>query len=221
MKKFIFFASIVMCLFLSTNASAQVTNGSFEAGTCNGTFTTVLAGQTNITGWTVGGHSVDYICSYWQASDGNRSIDLNGNGTGSLSQTIATIPGVTYGVYFDMSGNPDGPPDERLMAVSATGTASEVFSYTADNNTHADMQWASESYQFAATSSSTLLSFVTNTLGFYGPALDNVEVIALFGQVCHRNNGKAPFKTLTIDPESVPDHLGHGDQPGPCPTPES
>jgi len=94
-----------------------------------------------------------------------------------------------------------------------------VFSYTADNNTHADMQWASESYQFAATTSSTLLSFVTNTPGFYGPALDNVEVIALFGQVCHRNHGKAPFKTLTIDPESVPDHLGHGDQPGPCPAP--
>jgi len=220
MKKFIFFASIVMCLFMSTNASAQVINGSFETGTCNGAFTTVLAGQTNITGWTVGGHSVDYICFYWQASDGNRSIDLNGNGPGGLSQVVGTTAGYTYQVTFDMSGNPDGAPTVKLLSVSADGENSTQYSYTIGTNTHADMEWETNNYYFTATDTSTILDFLTNTTGFYGPALDNVS-ISVVTQVCHRNHGKAPFKTLTIDPESVSDHLGHGDQPGPCPAPES
>src|SRR5688500_8882000 len=76
------FTILITCLVLSTDLSAQINNGSFESGGCFGQFTTLGNGSTNITGWVVGGHSVDYICRYWQASDGARSIDLNGKRTG-------------------------------------------------------------------------------------------------------------------------------------------
>jgi len=34
--------------------------------------------------------------------------------------------------------------------------------------------------------------------------------------VCHRNKGKAPFKTLAISGNMLAAHLGHGDTEGPC-----
>lgn len=70
----------------------------------SGGFFTIFAGQTDIFDWTVGLHSVDYIGDYWEALEGERSVDLNGHRTGEISQTLATTPGITYQVSFDMSG---------------------------------------------------------------------------------------------------------------------
>ena len=178
MKNFLVFAFTILgvLLFSGPAVSAQ-TDPSFETGTNPGGFSTVFAGQTNISGWSVDFGSVDYIGSYWQASHGSRSIDLNGhNQRGKISQELATVPGWTYKVTFDMSGNPDGNPISKSLLVSAGQQPAWIYRYVIGTNTHADMQWVSETYYFTAEDSTTLLSFTSLIQGFYGPAIDNISV---------------------------------------------
>src|ERR1700736_3616949 len=79
--------------------AAPFTNGGFEAGNYTGnlsTFQTLGNGSTAITGWTVGGNSIDWIAGYWQPNSGAMSIDLDGNAPGSISQTFDTTAGQQY-----------------------------------------------------------------------------------------------------------------------------
>ncbi len=212
MKKLLIFAFTVLSVFLSLGhtVSAQV-NISFETGTNPGSFTTVYASQTNITNWSVDFGSVDYIGTYWQPSTGVRSIDLNGqNQRGQISQIIPTTTGWTYKVTFDLSGNPDGGPTVKFMSVSADKEQTQFYFYIIGNNTRVDMQWEPNTYHFTANFPITFLSFTSQITGFYGPALDNINV-SVETQVCHQLE-----KTLTLSPPEVAVHLAHGDTPGPC-----
>lgn len=166
--------------------AASFSNGSFESGTAPGSFMTVSSpASTTITNWTVSSGSVDYIGSYWMAADGSRSIDLNGNEAGTITQTFDTIPGATYQVTFALSGNPDNSasstlmsPSNKVVRVSATGATSSDYSYdtVAMGNTLASMKWASSTYTFIATGSSTTLTFASQIAGAFGPAIDNVTI---------------------------------------------
>ena len=172
-----FVASISMAG--SAFAFSGVSNGSFEAGTFTANpFDTLPAGSTALTDWTIDSGSIDWVGSYWQAADGSRSIDLNGNETGAISQTLTTTIGNTYVVTFSLSGNPDGPPTAKMLTVGATGapTAPYTFDTAAAGNTLANMKWVEQTYSFLATSSSTVLSFTSTIAGPWGPALDNVNV---------------------------------------------
>jgi hypothetical protein len=105
--------SILASLVAFSAQASTFVNGSFELGTAPGQFITLNGGDsTSITGSTVGGGSngVDYIGSYWTASDGSRSIDLNGLVPGSIFQTFDVVAGQTYQVSFDFAGNPAGGP---------------------------------------------------------------------------------------------------------------
>jgi len=190
-------------------------NGSFEVGEDPGIFQVKFAGSTDITDWTITG-SVDYIGTYWEASDGDRSLDLAGNFAGGVSQSMATTPGYVYVVSFDMSGNPAGPPALKRLEVTADGGNSQTYSYTTGTNTLTDMEWERNLYYFTATGTETLIAFNSLTSLFYGPALDNVE-LKVVNRVCHINQGRKGSKTLTIGAAAVVAHLAHGDTPGPCP----
>lgn len=154
------------------------TNGSFETGVDPGSYMVLNATDSaSITGWTVALGSVDYIGTYWTASNGTRSIDVNGNETGSVSQALATVAGGIYKVTFDMSGNPDGGPNEKMLRASA-GSTMQDFSYdtAAMANTREDMKWQNETFSFVATGTNTTLTFASQISGFWGPVLDNVLV---------------------------------------------
>lgn len=165
-----------------------VTNGSFENGTNPGVFTTLSAGDsTTITGWTVNSGTIDYIGSYWQASDGVRSLDLNGLQAGLVSQSIPTVAGTKYFVNFDLSGNPDSSgdpsltsPSAKVVAVSATGGATVPFTFdtAVQANDKTNMKWAPQLYVFTASGAATTLGFASTIAGAFGPALDNVSVRA-------------------------------------------
>lgn len=205
---FLFFSIVV-------SVSAQ-NNGSFEVGTNPGGFTTVSAGQTNVADWSVDFGSVDYIGSYWQASSGVRSIDLNGqNQRGQIGQTLTTTPGWSYQVTFDMSGNPDGGPTQKFMSVTADKINPSFYVYAIGSNTRPDMQYAANSYAFTAGYSTTLLNFTSLIFGFYGPVIDNVNV-SVITQVCHLMPDNITLKTLTLTEPEVAAHLAHGDEAGPC-----
>jgi choice-of-anchor C domain-containing protein len=165
-----------------------VLNGSFEAGSVNVvTFARLFAGSRAITSWIVDVHDVDYAGSgLWNASDGNRSVDLDGATAGSLSQSFATVIGTNYVVTFDLSGNPGSTPYDKLVRVSAGATSAD-FTHTIGTNHIGNagaypwtIPYESHSLQFTATSAQTKLTFasLTNLSGHsgWGPVIDKVDV---------------------------------------------
>jgi len=230
MKNSVIFAAVTLILIGATVRAtpAQVVNGSFESGQDPGVNWLFLnSGSNAMDGWFVSFGTVEYIGGWWQASDGVRSIDMNGNIAGQISQSITTTPGVTYEVAFDMSGNPDGPPSLKEMTVTADGSQAQIFSYDTSlaGNTRPDMRWETKIYTFTATGSTTLIAFTSEVQGWvFGPALDNVRLLERVEPpteepvpiVCHRNFGKKGQKTLIVSPLDVPAHLAHGDTEGPC-----
>jgi choice-of-anchor C domain-containing protein len=159
-----------------------ITNGSFENSDSSvnpgGGFTTLGSGDTRITGWTVGGNSIDYIGGYWQASDGSRSLDMSGGNAGSISQTLATTAGTTYQVLFDLAGNTDGGNVIKKLRVSAAANTQD-YSFDTTGKSHANMGWTTDSFLFTATGGSTTLTFTSLEPNAYGPALDNVRAEAV------------------------------------------
>jgi len=157
-------------------AASAVTNGSFETGTDPGVFSTLVAGDnTSVPGWTVTAGSVDYIGSYWTASDGTRSLDMTGFSAGAISQMFTTVPGHTYTVAFDMAGNPAGAPTVKTLTVDA-GSLPTTYTFDTTGKTLTNMGWQPQTYSFTATGTSTTVTFTSMDSGFYGPALDNVMI---------------------------------------------
>lgn len=156
-----------------------ITNGSFEIGPNPGAYITLQVGSTSITGWTVTRASIDYKGTYWQHSNGSRSVDLDGSpGFGGIAQTFETTPGRTYTIRFDMAGNPDGLPVIKRMRITAAGQQQD-FSFDTTGRSRQNMGWTTHTWSFVANSSSSTLEFYSlDTVdGRYGPGLDNVRLV--------------------------------------------
>lgn len=183
----------LMCLALMHGARADtVTNGSFEQPTVGGGFVTLPAGSSSLTGWTISNgtvgvapDSIDHIGNYWQAADGNQSVDLDGspgdsNEAAAISQTLSLTPGQSYLLTFAMAGNPDD--GNTLKTVDVTfGSVSNVFTFINPSATHSNMGWTYQSLYLPGNlvTGSALLKFDSGTPGWYGPALDDVRVTAV------------------------------------------
>ena len=93
---------------IAGNASANlIVNGSFEYGDrtgANWSWKTVSAGDTSITGWTVGNTGVDWHnnAELNPPQDGAFLVDLNLNGPTNvtLSQSFATVANAKYTLTF-------------------------------------------------------------------------------------------------------------------------
>ena len=180
--KFATGAAVAAAVALSGAAANAVTliNGSFESGTTPGSFITLGHNSTDIEGWIVKGNGVDYVGSYWEAADGDRSVDLSALNGGSIQQTIDTIVGKTYKVSFWLAGNPDDGAGDKLVATSVSGDWVNNFTFTVGaGNNHSNMGWSEYSYEFTAFDSTSTLVFNSQTRTPYGPALDNVSVSAV------------------------------------------
>ena len=173
-------AAAAMASMPVASASAElVTNGGFESTPVSGAFQTYSAGA-DIGGWIVGGDSVDVIDAYWPAAEGTHSVDLSGNAPGSISQTLATTPGATYRIAFDISGNPDQADiDDMSVTWGGTEISESPFSFDSSTASRSDMKWKAYSADVVASGTSTVLTFASETGDAYGPALDNVSVTQL------------------------------------------
>ena len=174
-------ACVAACGLATGAGAATFTNGSFELGVNPGsTFVTLAGGSTGVSDWVVGGNSIDYIGGYWQAEDGARSIDLSGVANGSIAPTFDTVAGQSYLVNFFLAGNPDGGPAAKVAISSADGLQQQnnIFTVTGSDS-RTNMGWAPYTYQFTAATTSTTLSFASATGTAFGPALDNVSVVAV------------------------------------------
>jgi choice-of-anchor C domain-containing protein len=176
---------------LAQQAQANlIVNGSFEIGPDPGQFGLNLpAGSTAITGWTVGGFDIDYVApGTWNASDGLRTIDLDGSvltlpRSGVISQQFSTQPGQKYVVTFDLSGNVAGLPLIKQLRVTAASD-SELFSYDIGSVRPLirpfTIAYDHEIFLFTATSTLTTLAFQSLTppdISGFGAVIDNVVVL--------------------------------------------
>jgi choice-of-anchor C domain-containing protein len=161
-----------------------IKNGSFERPILDSP-DRVFASGKHLGAWTVGDvpflgvdGSIDLVRSdYWQAQDGSQSVDLDGLEPGTISQTIATTPGVGYRVGFWLTQNPDCGPavKDLLIELNGSGFASVVIR---KQGTHDNMNWMHRVRVFEADSSSTTISFVSDdgSGSTCGVALDKISV---------------------------------------------
>jgi len=164
---------------LSNSYASLITNGSFESASVDpGSFLKLSVGSTSIDGWTVINDSIHYVGSYWQASDGVRSIDLDGDPgqAGGVQQIFATTPDTKYTVTFDMSGNLAGGPTVKSMRVIADGQSAD-FTFDITGISTTDMGYVSHAWTFIADDDFANLQFISlNTSAGWGPVIDNVSV---------------------------------------------
>src|SRR5690349_14594364 len=86
---------VVAVMAMPSNAATIISNGSFELGPApkqpSQGFDQYLGGSTEITSWLVTGQGINLIFTFWQASNGSRSLDLNDTAAGGVQQTLATV----------------------------------------------------------------------------------------------------------------------------------
>lgn len=190
--------------------AVSFTNGSFESGSYNGDsdFDTLGVGSTAMTGWLVEAgtpdpllynpvptikddpQGVDWVANYWNAQDGDRSVDLNSLNAGALSQTLSgLVAGTQYFISFFYSGNPEKQDDNPALktatfSINQGGPAiSHVITYDVDaeGNTlgaAGDMKWKEAVYSFVATGSDATIRISSNLFGATGVVVDNFSISA-------------------------------------------
>jgi hypothetical protein len=200
-----FFAIAVMAMIATAPVSAAslVKNGSFEQGVNPGTnpgYVTVGSSYASnvIDHWDV--KNIDYIGSYWEASDGVRSIDLNGSAPGTIRQRVKLVKGGLYSLSWDVAVNPDlettrgrsfvaslgnGNFEVTVCELSCPVPAGNHFVTLGGIATHDNMLWQTLTTKFVADSRNTYLSFVSSggpkkDGGMaWGAAIDNVRLAAI------------------------------------------
>jgi choice-of-anchor C domain-containing protein len=195
MRRLIVSLSVVFVLVIAIHqvrATSLIVNGSFESGPAGyylPGYITLPDGDASITGWVVKtpspGGNIDYVSTYWQSSDGQHSLDLNGTetqGPGGIAQTFSTEPGQFYTVTFDIASNPtiqDFFP-VKIMEVSAAGQ-SQQFSVDSTGHTNQSMGWESHTWSFQSTDYNTQLWFymISPNYGNEGIGVDNISVTAV------------------------------------------
>jgi choice-of-anchor C domain-containing protein len=167
----------------TTSGVNLIRNGSFESGTAAlNQYRPINPNSIAINDWTVTKGQVDYIGAEWKASDGKRSIDLDGTpGPGGIAQTFATVPNQRYQVKFDLAGNAlrglrDSAPIKQVR-VSAAGQSAD-FSYDVRGRNYGNPSWQPETWTFTATGTQTTLTFssLSPAPSYLGPIIDNVAV---------------------------------------------
>lgn len=160
-----------------------VTNGSFEDGSSwwGGQWTTIFSPSSAIPGWTISSGSIDWVdSSLWDASDGSKSLDLDGYTSGGITTDLSTTPGQQYILKFDLAGNFVGPPlPVKSLNVLIDGNPPINFLFDTSHSSFGDMGWTTHSLTFTASTSTTSLGFSSgdgDSGTYYGPALDNVRV---------------------------------------------
>jgi len=146
---------------------APLKNGSFESG---------------LTDWTGSGNrSVRASDATYPATAGSKLLVFNSGQTtpnGVVSQTLATKPGVTYTLTFDMGVLAFNKKEQRLN-VTVKGSATQVSSTSSLLGIgNGKTTWKTITYKFVADSSSTVLTFkdVSPTSDSLDLLLDNVRV---------------------------------------------
>ncbi|GGP85958.1 choice-of-anchor C family protein [Saccharothrix coeruleofusca] len=162
----------------SARVAALFGNGGFETPRAPQNSFTNLGTGSAIGPWRVTGGNVDLIgAGYWQAAEGDQSVDLNGVQPGAVSQTFDTIPGVRYDVGYSIAGNTAAGPVVKTGRALVDGQNFQDFTFDITGRTPAAMGYVTRAFSFVATNPTTTLTFASTTpSSANGPVLDNVTV---------------------------------------------
>jgi choice-of-anchor C domain-containing protein len=168
-----------------------VVNGSFErpvvaspcpgGGSANPTpgICTYFGGSTGITGWTVGSNSADVSSrAVWKPAAGHQSIDLSGDGPGSLTQAIRTTPGARYILRWAVAGNGDCGQKVKSMVVYWNGAIAAALNFSTSGHGPSKMGWSYHQVRVKAVTSRSKIEFADATAdqSLCGATLDNVSL---------------------------------------------
>jgi choice-of-anchor C domain-containing protein len=169
-------------------------NGSFE--TYTGPYDDISkllthnipVGSTELTGWTVVNGSIGRQGNY-PAAAGAAFLDLAGNpGVGGVQQTVTTVAGATYTIYFSLSGSflygGYGEPPQKTVRVQAAGASQDfVYDSALEGNSGTNLKWREESLVFTASGTATTISLVNCDArnAMTGPYVDNVRIVSTTG----------------------------------------
>ena len=177
--------SLVSCLlvFSGTSSADLISNGDFEYPVITAYYQNVGAGDPALTGWTVGGTSIDIVRMGYDgkpwAYSGLQAVDMAGSpGPGSISQSIATNPGTTYQLSFFVSSNADqGSGFANSLRVYWNDVLQQSYSSPIPGT------WNNYTLFLLATSTPSVLKFDTDISSLsnpnQGPLLDNVSLNAV------------------------------------------
>ncbi|MFO1095107.1 MAG: VPLPA-CTERM sorting domain-containing protein [Planctomycetaceae bacterium] len=192
MKLFYKLLSVALCLLPAVADAGLIANGGFEDpvsfNSANQAFFTPGQSVGNPGGWVAVGNAgtnvvvlpttysePTYSVTQFNAHSGNQAIDLTGGfnqGTSTgVKETVATTSGLSYHLTFWVgtatptfgTDSASGYHDPATINLSING--SSVGSYTNSNRTNGFVNWAQFSYDFIASGSSTLVTFLNGTAG--------------------------------------------------------
>ncbi|MGW4033791.1 choice-of-anchor C family protein [Streptomyces sp. NPDC004838] len=163
----------------SAAAVSRFDDGSFEYPTAPVNAFTTFSGGQSIGPWKVTAGTVDLIgAGFWQAAEGDQSVDLNGGGSGAVAQTFSTVAGRTYTVTYALAANPEGGAAVKTGKVLVDGQSFQDFSFDSTGKTRAAMGYVQRQVTFVANAPTTTLGFASTLPGAYGPVIDDVRVTA-------------------------------------------
>ena len=120
--------------------------------------------------------------------DGQQSVDLTGEGnqgtTNGIKQSVGTTPGSVYGLTFWLGHQDSSAPGyaEGPASIALYIDGALVGTYDNSFNTTQDVTWRPFSYEFTASSPSTVVAFLNNSsFGNNYAGLDNVALAAVPG----------------------------------------
>ena len=140
-------------------------NGAFSAGKPIGDGCGDVGNGLTIADWTPGPNLVQ-ACGYQYSMTPpgvQQYVSLALNGPGSVTQTIATIPGTTYLVRWDGAAYPTGEPVVKVMQVLWNGKVVASHSYSGAGETTSKVNWSTNKVVVTATSTSSTLEFADAT----------------------------------------------------------
>ena len=174
-----FYFILTISLVVSTLSSQEILNGGFESynPANNLEFRRVVAGSTNLQGWTVV-KDVDIIGSYWRAPEGRLSLDLNASSSGEIRQSLALSPGTKYALTFLHSANPncDGIITRFNLKIENIDT---IFTFPSSGFSNSNMPWIRREIIFTSSTDNAELSCISLNEGFCGAALDDFRFVPI------------------------------------------
>jgi choice-of-anchor C domain-containing protein len=159
-----------------------IANGDFEDDKTPDNYIDFAKGSKGIPHWQISYGSVGLTGKYWAAASRSKSLELNGEGPGAISQTIPTVPGKRYLISFEATTNPDKNfQDAKVIRVSV-GKQTKDFKLYYPANTRTTMKWKTRYWSFEAKSNNSTLEFRSMSDGGCGPIIDAVSVKQLSDQ---------------------------------------
>ncbi|EMI46059.1 LamG-like jellyroll fold domain-containing protein [Rhodopirellula sp. SWK7] len=164
---------------ITDSVANVVADGLFLEASDPGSFTRYTSSQT-FGNWTVESGNVDLLGSVIPASpDGGRSVELNGNTTGVISQTLTTVVGQQYQVVFEAAGNFSGGQDHVSFRASLGGESKDIVIAEPSGWSMSNPLSNQYALTFTADSTSTVLRFASLDTGSYGGVIADVQVLEI------------------------------------------